>query len=139
MKIREYKESDFEDIVSLWNDCGLTVSWNDPRKDIKRKLSEKPDLFLVGEINGKVVACVMGGYEGHRGSINYLAVSPQHQKKDYAKQLMKEIESRLLKLGCPKINIMIRNTNEKVIHFYKNIGYSTDPVICMGKRLIFDE
>ena len=139
MKIREYKEQDLENIVSLWNDCELTVSWNDPRKDVSRKLTEKPDTFLVGEINGKVIACVMGGYDGHRGSINYLAVSPQHQKQGYAKQLMKEVESRLLKLGCPKINIMIRDTNKKVIQFYKSIGYSTDPVICMGKRLIPDE
>ena len=139
MKIREYKEQDLENIISLWNDCELTVSWNNPRKDVSRKLTEKPDIFLVGEINGKVIACVMGGYDGHRGSINYMAVSPQHQKQGYAKQLMKEVESRLLKLGCPKINIMIRDTNKKVIQFYKSIGYSTDPVICMGKRLIPDE
>jgi len=139
MKIREYKEQDLEDVVSLWNDCELTVSWNDPQKDIARKLIEKPELFLIGEIHGKIIACVIGGYDGHRGSINYLAVSPQYQKLGYGRQLMKEIESRITKLGCPKINIMIRNSNEKVIQFYENFGYCKDPVICMGKRLISDE
>ncbi len=138
MKIREYSESDLEGVISLWNECGLTVPWNDPRKDISRKLQEQPDLFLVGEINGNVIASGMGGYDGHRGSIYYLAVSPQFRKTGFGKEIMKEIEDRLLELGCPKINLLIRTSNEQVIEFYKGLDYKTDPVVCVGKRLVPD-
>ncbi|MCD4650417.1 MAG: GNAT family acetyltransferase [Candidatus Cloacimonetes bacterium] len=139
MKIREFVESDTEQVVSLWKECGLTVSWNDPYEDIARKLPDKRNLFLIGEIDGIVIACVMGGYNGHRGGVNYLAVSPRHRKQGYGKQLMNEVEKLLLKLGCPKINIEIRSTNEKVIEFYKRLGYNIEPIICMGKRLIKDD
>ena len=94
---------------------------------------------MVGVLDGKVIAVVMGGYEGHRGWINYLAVDPSCQKKGYGKTIMKEIEEKLKAKGAPKINIQIRSANESVIHFYKSIGYEIDDVIGMGKRLVEDE
>ncbi len=139
MKIREYHESDMDQVVSLWNDCALIVPWNDPRKDIARKMREKPNLFLVGEIDECIIATVMGGYEGHRGWINYLAVRPQFQGQGYGERMMNEIESRLLALNCPKVNLLVRNTNERVIDFYEKMGYKIKAVVCIGKRLISDE
>jgi|OM-RGC.v1.036674652 hypothetical protein len=35
------------------------------------------DGFLVGLCQGEIVATVMFGYDGHRGSVNYLAVTPR--------------------------------------------------------------
>ena len=80
----------------------------------------------------------MGGYEGHRGWVNYLAVDPVYQKHGYGRQLMAELEKRLLKLGCPKINLQVRNGNSSALEFYNRIGYKVDDVISLGKRLITD-
>ena len=74
MKIRAFDELDQEAVIQLWHDCNLIVAWNDPVKDISRKLLVDRDLFLVGEFDGEIVGTVMGGYEGHRGCINYLAI-----------------------------------------------------------------
>ena len=73
--IREYRESDRDAVVALWRECGLVRPWNDPVKDIHRKLRVQRDLFRVGTLSGRLVATVMAGYEGHRGWINYLAVA----------------------------------------------------------------
>ena len=126
MNIREFKETDTEEVVSLWEECGLTVAWNDPRKDISRKLADKRNLFLVGVFNRSIIASVMGGYDGHRGCINYLAVSPQYQGRRFGELIIREVEARLLNLGCPKINILVRTSNEKIIRFYEKIGYKPD-------------
>ena len=67
MQIRPYREADEAAVVALWQSCGLTRPWNDPHKDIARKLTVQRELFLVGELDGRVVASVMAGYEGHRG------------------------------------------------------------------------
>ena len=67
-------------VIALWGRCGLLRPWNDPRKDIRRKLHVQPELFLVGVREGEVVATVMAGYEGHRGWVNYLAVAPEQQQ-----------------------------------------------------------
>ena len=74
MLIRPYQGADENAVIALWETCGLTRPWNDPRKDILRKLSVQRELFLVGEVDGTVMASIMCGYEGHRGWVNYLAV-----------------------------------------------------------------
>ena len=75
--IRVFQVRDEDRVVDLWKACGLLRPWNDPRKDIARKLKVQPELFLVGLEDAEIVATVMAGYEGHRGWINYLAVSPE--------------------------------------------------------------
>ncbi len=97
------------------------------------------DLFLVGKVNGKIVASVMGGYEGHHGWINYLAVYPKYQRKDYGRLIMEAVERRIKEKGCPRINLQVRSSNKDVIEFYQAIGYTDDNVVGLGKRFEEDE
>ncbi|MES2820877.1 MAG: GNAT family acetyltransferase [Pseudomonadota bacterium] len=138
MKIRAYRESDRLAVIELWKDTGLAKPQNDPGKDIDRKMKVDPELFLVGENDGEVVATIMAGYEGHRGWINYLGVKPSHQRKGYGRILMEAAEELLRQKGCPKINLQVRKTNVEVINFYSAIGYGDDQVIGLGKRLVHD-
>jgi len=138
MKIRSFTLTDQKMVVQLWNDCGLVTTANNPFKDIQRKLKVQSDLFFVAVEKNKVVGTVMGGYEGHRGWINYLAVDPAYQKSGIGLELMKKVEQKLKNLGCPKINLQIRESNAKVRAFYEKIGYSQDKVLSYGKRLIQD-
>ena len=139
MEIREFRQTDQEEVISLWKDCGLLVPSNDPLKDIQRKLKIAAELFLVGELSGGVVATVMGGYDGHRGWINYLAVTPEHQRAGYGRLIMESVESRIKAKGCPKINLQVRESNTDIIKFYQAIGYGQDKVVSLGKRLEQDD
>ena len=139
MQIRNYDSGDESQVIDLWIKCDLVRPWNNPKRDIERKLRIDPDLFLVGILNSKIIATVMGGYEGHRGWINYLAVDPSQQRKRYGTMIVEEIEEKLKAKGAPKINIQIRSTNKSVVDFYKSIGYKIDDVVGMGKRLAEDE
>ena len=137
--IRPFKEGDEEALVSLWNMCKLTVPWNNPYKDIARKLKVQAELFLVGYLEDKLIASVMAGYDGHRGWINYFAVHPDFQARGYGKQLMDNVENRLRELGCPKINLQIREGNDKVFSYYQKLGFVEEKRISMGKRLEDDQ
>lgn len=139
MHIRPFQPEDEEAVVSLWRRCDLVQAWNDPQKDIRRKLDVRPDLFLVGVLDGEIVACVMAGYEGHRGWLNYLAVHPGQQRHGLARAIVTEAERLLRAAGCPKINLQIRTSNHGVIEFYRRLGYATDDVVSMGKRLEHDD
>ena len=139
MHIRSYQLEDEQAVVALWERCDLTRSWNDPRKDIARKLTVQSELFLVGVLDGTLIASVMAGYEGHRGWINYLAVSPACRGRGFARALMDRVEELLLAMGCPKINLQVRTANTEVLAFYKSIGYVVDETVSMGKRLIPDD
>ena len=133
--IRPFQTEDEASVVSLWQLCELTVPWNNPYKDIARKLKVQPELFLVGMLDSLLIATVMGGYDGHRGWINYLAVHPDFQGQGYAQQVMENVESELRKRGCPKINLQIRSGNARVMTFYQKLGFSDDQALSMGKRL----
>ena len=133
--IRSFQVSDEPDVIDLWHRCNLVVPQNDPKKDIEMKLQVQPELFFVGVISSRIVSTVMSGYDGHRGWLYYLAVDPDFQKRGIARRMVEEVESKLRKLGCTKINLQIRNSNNSVIAFYKHIGFGDDDVVGMGKRL----
>lgn len=135
MQIRPYSISDQQEVIQLWQDCLLVKPQNNALIDIERKLKVDPGLFLVGSIDDKVVATVMGGYEGHGGWINYLAVAPAMQRKGYARAIMNEVEALIKAKGCPKINLQIRDGNKDVLGFYAALGYLEDNVVSVGKRL----
>ena len=138
MEIRSYQTQDTSEIIELWQSCGLTVPWNNPGKDISRKLKVQPELFLVGVLEAKIVASAMAGYDGHRGWIYYLAVDPDCRNKGFGRMLVEAVAARLKSMGCPKLNIMVRSTNEAVIEFYQTIGFQKDDVVCLGSRLAED-
>jgi ribosomal protein S18 acetylase RimI-like enzyme len=138
LESRGYRESDQDAVVELWRLCGLIVPWNDPMKDIDRKLRTQRDMFLVGLLDSRLVGTVMAGYEGHRGWINYLAVAPDCRRSGLGRRLIEEAETRLRALGCPKINLQVRRSNATVIEFYERVGYSVDDVVSMGRRLEVD-
>lgn len=144
LKIRPFWETDASAAVALWRDCGLIRPWNDPYKDIERKSHCQPELFLVGNLPADsqgadvLVATAMAGYDGHRGSVYYLAVAPGHQQMALGRTLMEEVEQRLLALGCPKVNVLVRTSNASVLSFYDKLGYVRDDAFSSGKRLIPD-
>jgi len=138
MLLRPFETPDTEAVVALWQRCALTRPWNDPHRDIERKLAVQREWFLVGTDGVRIVATAMAGYDGHRGWVNYLAVDPDQQGRGHGRALMTEIERLLEAAGCPKLALQIRVDNEQAAGFYRSLGYTPDDVVSMGKRLIAD-
>jgi ribosomal protein S18 acetylase RimI-like enzyme len=139
MNIRPFEPGDEDAVVQLWHRCDLARPWNDARKDIARKRAVQPELFLVGEVAGEIVATVMAGYEGHRGWVNYLAVDPRSRGRGFARALMRHVEELLLARGCPKVSLLVRNSNPSALAFYRRLGYQQDESVPLGKRLMRDD
>ncbi len=139
MDIRRFEDADEPAVIELWDRCRLLRAWNDPRKDIARKKRVQPELFVVGTIDGEIVASAMAGYDGHRGWINYLAVDPSRQRQGLGAALMTYLEGELRALGCAKVNLQIRRDNLEAIAFYQRIGFLEDAVVSFGKRLEPDD
>lgn len=112
--------------------------WNNPDRDIERKLSHDAGGLIVLELDGQLVGSVMAGYDGHRGWVNYLAVDPVHQGKGFGALLMAEAERALAARGCPKVNLQVRASNQQAVGFYRHLGYNIDDAVSMGKRLVDD-
>jgi uncharacterized protein YceH (UPF0502 family) len=133
--VRDIAASDRAAVVALWERVGLTRPWNDPSADIDRRLAcAAPGGILVAERDGAVVGAVMIGYDGHRGWMYYLGAHPS--RGGVGRALVAVGEERLRAVGCPKIDLMIREDNVDAAEFYEAVGYSLDPVIVMSKRLV---
>ena len=138
MEIRSFRPADEKAVVDLWTRSGLVRPTNDPHKDIVRKLQVRPELLLVGEQDGRLVATAMAGYEGHRGWLNYVAVEPELRHRGLGRAIVAEAERRLGSLGCPKVNLQVRAANLEAVEFYRELGYAVDEVVSLGKRLEAD-
>ncbi|WP_404404338.1 GNAT family acetyltransferase [Pelagibacterium halotolerans] len=138
MHIRAFARSDTEVVIQLWETCGLTRPWNDPRKDIERKLLVQPELFVVGELDSHIVASAMGGYDGHRGHVYYLAVAPDQSGKGLGRALMTHLETEFVSMGCPKTNVFVRADNTVAAGFYEKLGFVRETSPAYGHRLISD-
>ncbi|CTQ53511.1 Acetyltransferase YpeA [Roseibium album] len=137
-KIAGFEENHRDQVIRLWDRCGLIRPWNDPNKDIDRKLTDKNGAFFVLLRGAVVIGAVMVSYDGHRGSIYYLAIDPDCQSRGLGKLLMDHCEAFLVDLGCPKINLFVRRGNEPVMKFYEKLGFEEDAAVPLGKRLIPD-
>ena len=134
MLVRPFRQEDEIRVIELWRRCGLVRPANDPRCDIARKLAHSPELFLVGTITGEVVATAMAGYDGHRGWINYLAVTPERQNAGLGKLIM--TVSRAFASGTRMSEDQRAGADHKFVasaEFYDKIGFVEDAVTSLGK------
>lgn len=135
MQICAAKESDRDDVITLWEACDLTRPWNDPAADYQLALANETSAILLAHIEGQLVASVMTGFDGHRGWVYYLAVAPASRKRGLGRTMMEAAEQWLRERKAPKIQLMVRNDNDAAIGFYKALGYEVQPVVTIGRRL----
>jgi ribosomal protein S18 acetylase RimI-like enzyme len=121
--------------LALWRARDLGRPWNDPRKDIRRKLRVNPEWFLVGERDGRVVGTVMAGDAGHRGWTDDLGVEPAAPRRGPGRALMAEAGRLPRATGRPKVNLPVRSINAAVIAFHRRVRDRVDEVTGLGRRL----
>ncbi|HEY1173482.1 MAG TPA: GNAT family acetyltransferase [Verrucomicrobiae bacterium] len=123
-------------VIALWEAVfGYQSAHNNPSLAIDKKLAVKDGLFFIALSDETVVGTIMAGYDGHRGWIYSVAVSPHHQRQGIGTQLMITAEAALRDRGCLKINLQVMPNNEKVTAFYQALGYDIEERISMGKKL----
>lgn len=135
MRISELDESALERAIAIWDEAGLTRRWNDPRDDFLRALQGDTSAVLGAFEHADLVGTVMVGYDGHRGWVYYLAVSSAHREKGIGRALMNAGEDWLRDRGAPKVQLMVRHTNEQVVGFYARLGYEDAQTTVLGRWL----
>jgi ribosomal protein S18 acetylase RimI-like enzyme len=134
--IQRYEDELFAAFDTLWREVFADEPpWNQAQFAIPAKLAVQPELLLVAVQGTVVVGTVMGGYDGHRGWVYALAVKPEHRHQGIATQLMAELESRLLVLGCEKLKLQVRAENTAVVALYQRLGYALEDRVSLGKQI----
>lgn len=135
LTIREMSDTDITDVAALWERCGLTRPWNDPHADIAFARGSDNTEILIGLINDSLVASVMVGHDGHRGTVYYVSVDPKLQGHGYGRDIMQAAEKWLRDNGVWKLNLIVRSENTPVMDFYSTLGYEREERVNMAKWL----
>lgn len=134
--IRPFESADAPQVVNIWRQClPSSHPWNEPTSVICSKRNRADGLFFVGEMEGRLVATVMAGYDGVRGWIYSLAVKEACRSRGFGRQMLAFAEDALMARGCRKIGLQVRDTNTSVIGFYQRCGYNAEERASMAKVL----
>ncbi|MCH8105493.1 MAG: GNAT family acetyltransferase [Proteobacteria bacterium] len=132
-KIRKFQESDKATLTALWQAVFPDdPPHNEPSLVIEAKLAVDDLIFIAEEDDGEMIGACMAGYDGHRGWLYAVAVSPDQRRNGTGKALVLFAIQALKNLGCKKVNLQIRPTNTEVANFYKSLGFSTEDRLSMG-------
>ena len=123
--IRKFNIRDYDELLTLWNDAHLPFKpkGRDRRDKIEYELKRENAIFLIAEMNGKIVGSIFGTHDGRKGWINRLAVAPDFEKQGIARRLIAEVEDRFSKLEIEIIACLVENWNTKSMKFFENLGY----------------
>lgn len=138
LQIRTFRyPDDYPVVYRLWDNAGPGVhaGRSDTAKEIEKKLQRDPDLFLIAETDGRIVATVLGGFDGRRGMMYHLAVAQEYRRRGIGAALMAELEGRLRQKGCRRYYLLVTRENEEAMQFYESRGWERMDLYAYGKDL----
>ena len=136
MSIRKASQSDESAVIALWLACELVTHYNDPSDDFRFAVCGVCSDVLVNEDEtGQIDGTVMVGHDGHRGWLYYVATAPQARGVGLGRTLVQAAEQWLQQRGVVKAQLLVRETNTRVVAFYEHLGFEITPRVVMGKRL----
>jgi ribosomal protein S18 acetylase RimI-like enzyme len=137
MRLREFDfEQDYATVLALWQAAGpgIHVSESDAPSEIAQKLQRDPDLFLVAEVDDRIIGTVLGGFDGRRGLVYHLAVDAAWRGRGIGSALMDAVEARLIARGCRKAYLLVDGEHPEVKGFYEGRGWEVMEVLALAKE-----
>jgi ribosomal protein S18 acetylase RimI-like enzyme len=123
MKIEKFKIEYYDEVVELWRKAGVEVVSSDTIDEVTRVLNRNPDLFLIGKVQEKIVAVVIGTFDGRRGYVHHLAVDPNYQKIGFGKTIMDALIEQFRTNNIHKVHLFVEKSNRSAVEFYNNLGW----------------
>jgi ribosomal protein S18 acetylase RimI-like enzyme len=135
LRIRTCRELDRADLLRLWEECGLGA-WNpDLGETINLKVAHSLEGLFVGLIEDRLVASILAGYDGLRGWLYRLAVSPDCRRRGNGRRMVLHAEEWLRQQGCVKVKLQVEDAGQEAVSFYERLGYNVQPLVSMFRRL----
>lgn len=138
-----------DEIVALWEECKLTRPWNDPEAEAAQAIDAPMSEILIAlegvdedeelskDVVGKpeIIGTALVGFDGHRGSLYYVATKPIRQGQRIATQLIDVAEKWLADRGASKVQLMFEPSDEQLQGFYEHLGYEVSEMTHMHKQV----
>lgn len=135
--VREFRIDDYDALIALWNEAQLAhkPEGRDRLDKIEQEVDGGNAVYLVAELDGKLVGSVLGTHDGRKGWINRLAVAPEFRRQGVARMLVNEVEQRLYELGIEMVACLIYAGNTTSMEVFEKLGYKRESdIVYFTKR-----
>lgn len=136
MRLRSFQLSDIHDVTKIWK---MTASHERERETLRvlsNQLAVDRDLVIVAEKDQKVIGAIVGTIDGDTGFFYCLAVHPDYQNQKVGTQLVTTLEQRFWQKRVKRIWITVDQGTEKLLPFYKYLGYQNSCSARLEKELL---
>jgi ribosomal protein S18 acetylase RimI-like enzyme len=116
-------------VLALWKRADAKGSLPDNAAGLRRRLARDRRLFILAWDGERLVGTVIAGWDGWRGNLYRLAVSPGSRRRGIARILVEAAETRLGKMGARRITALVLNRNRGARRFWSAAGYDRDTTI----------
>lgn len=125
IKIRKFRIADYDYLIELWENAGLPhkPKGRDKKENISRELNWRNMVFLVAEMDGRLIGSAVGTHDGRKGWINRVAVLSEFRRQGIAADLVREVEKRIKRKGIRIIACLVEEWNAESLKFFKKMGY----------------
>jgi ribosomal protein S18 acetylase RimI-like enzyme len=127
--VRPTRGDELAVVLTLWQKSGVTPhSVTDSIDGLTRLIGEPGGILLVAVINGQRVGSVIGGWDGWRGNIYRLAVTPRYRRKGIARRLVAGISSALFAKRAARLSALVECEHRWARDFWeslRDLGYDT--------------
>jgi len=135
MDIREFREGDGDRVRTFWLACGIKIRPGDDDASLAVFAARNPGLFVVAEEQRHIVGSALAGWDGRRGWLYHVAVHPDERRRGLGRQLVELLEERLRERGCPRVNLIVVETNTHAMSFWRALGYERAATVEYEKML----
>jgi ribosomal protein S18 acetylase RimI-like enzyme len=123
LRFRAGQPADVELVLQLWVESEAESTHTDNPESLSALLTHNPGALIVAEIGDRIVGSVIAAWDGWRGSVYRLAVSPSHRRQGLADQLLLRAEERLAELGAVRLQAIVVESDPPAVGFWRNSGW----------------
>jgi purine-nucleoside phosphorylase/ribosomal protein S18 acetylase RimI-like enzyme len=124
--IRACRPDEAEAVLALWREAEAAKSSTDTVENLRRAILQSPAIVLVAEREGRLIGSIIGSWDGWRGNIYRLAVTPPYRRQGVARALVREVEQQLARQGVRRITALVLKDHSWATAFWPAAGYEPD-------------
>ncbi len=126
MEFRRATSQDAESIIEFWQTSGASMGSTDDVAYVRRAVENPAAVLLLAVTDDAIVGSLLGTFDGWRGNMYRLVVTPHRRRQGIARQLVRQMEQVFVEWGVRRVTVLIEVDRPWATAFWTVVGYPRD-------------